>query len=158
MRALMLGEIQRQCNFALIGFEEIKKSLEDQGPWDNRKSDRFWYSIQSFLVPVANISKILWPAWPRGSKKLSAETKSQRKKIRKLLGLSDSSPLRIREFRNYFEHYDSELEKWFMNLKDRMIIDSNIIDFDPSETQSDKIFPVRNFNPGEFKLYFKNEE
>lgn len=74
------------------------------------------------------------------------------------MGLSDSSPLRIREFRNYFEHYDSELEKWFMNLKDRMIIDSNIIDFDPSETQSDKIFPVRNFNPGEFKLYFKNEE
>jgi hypothetical protein len=50
MESLLIGEIQRQCNFVLIAFEEIKKSLENQEPWDNIKSDRFWYSIQSFLV------------------------------------------------------------------------------------------------------------
>lgn len=97
MRALMLGEIQIQCNFALIGFEEMKKSLEDQGPWNNRKSDRFWYSVQSFLVAVANIFKTLWPARPRGSKKLSAELESEREQIRILLGLDDSSPLRVKK-------------------------------------------------------------
>jgi hypothetical protein len=53
MQTLMLGEIQRQYNFALIGFEEIKRSLEDREPWDNHKSDRFWYSIRIFFFIVA---------------------------------------------------------------------------------------------------------
>jgi hypothetical protein len=156
MRALLLGEIQRQCNFALISFEEIKKSLEDRQPWDNRKSDCFWYSIQSFLVSVANISKILWPGQPCDSR-LSVEVKSEREQIRTLLGLDDSSPLRVRKFRNYFEHYDFELEKWFEKLNDRMVIDSNIINFDPFGLPSDRVLSIRNFNPTEFKIYFKNE-
>lgn len=157
MRALMLGEIQRQCNFALIGFEELKKTLENNEPWDNHKSDRFWYSIQSFLVAVANISKILWPAQPCGSQ-LSIEVESEREQIRTLLDLDSSSPLRVRKFRNYFEHYDFELENWFEELNDRMVFDSNIINFDPSGLPSDKVLSIRNFNPREFKIYFKNKE
>ena len=76
MLALVLGE-NKDSVISLIGFEEIKKSLEDQEPWDNRKSDRFWYSIQSFLVAMANISKILWPAPPCGSQ-LPIEIESER--------------------------------------------------------------------------------
>jgi hypothetical protein len=157
MQVLLIGEIQRQSNFALISFEEIRKSFENNGPWDNSKSDHLWCSVQSFLVAVANISKILWPSSPCGSE-LPSKIKLQREQIRNLLSLNTSSPLRIRKFRNYFEHYDFELEKWFKKLKDRMIVDSNIIDFDPSGLPSNRAFFIRNFNPRVFKIYFKNEE
>lgn len=53
---LFLGEIQRQCNFALIAYEEMKSSLNMMKPGDNKELDHFWYSVQSFLVAVANIS------------------------------------------------------------------------------------------------------
>lgn len=157
IQTLLIGEIQRQSNFALIAIDELKKILENDGSWNNQKSDHFWYSVQSFLVAVANISKIFWPAPPCGSE-LAVEIVIQREKLRKYFDINDSSPLRSRKFRNFFEHYDFELEGLFKNLKDRMVFDSNIINFDPSGLPLDKILPIRNFNPVVFKLYFRNRE
>ena len=110
-----------------------------------------------YLVAAANISKILSPASACGSN-IPQEIDIQRKEIRKLLDITDSSPLRLRKFRNYFEPYDFELGKWIKSSKDKMLFDSNIVDFDPSGVPSDKLFPIRNFNPTEFKLYFRNKE
>jgi hypothetical protein len=156
IQTLLIGEIQRQCNFVLIAFEELKNLFRTTGQWDSQKSDQLWYSVQSFLVAVANISKILWPASSCDSKVPQAI--DSRKKIRQLLDLDDTSPLKLRKFRNYFEHYDFELEKWFKISKDCMILDSNIIDFDPSGIPSNRYLLIRNFNSKEFKIYFRNEE
>ena len=103
IQILLIGEIQRQCNFVLIAFEELKNLFRTTGRWDNQKSDQLWYSVQSFLVAVANISKILWPASSHDSKVPQAI--DSREKIRQLLDLDDTSPLKLRKFRNYFEHY-----------------------------------------------------
>ena len=160
IQTLLLGEIQRQCNFTLIAFEELRRHLDSTDAWDSQKSDCFWYSIQSFLVSVANISKILWPSVnskfydPILREKIS----SHRQELRQFLGINNSSPIKLREARNYFEHYDAELEKWHQPSKDQMIFDSNICNFDPSILSSRKIISIRNFNPETLKLYFGNKE
>lgn len=77
---LFVGEIQRQCNFALIAYEGMKTSLNEMKPGDSNELDNFWYSVQSFLVAVANISKIIWPSSPCGSA-LSPETNARSAKL-----------------------------------------------------------------------------
>ena len=81
---LFLGEIQRQCNFALIAYEEMKTWLNMMKQGDNKGLDHFWYSVQSFLVAVANISKIIWPSAPCGST-LSPEANAHSAKLTNLL-------------------------------------------------------------------------
>ena len=52
--------------------------------------DRVWYSLQSFLIAFANISKIFWT-----KKQRSYEERGQF--LRKLLDVDDSSPFKVRE-------------------------------------------------------------
>lgn len=102
---LFLGEIQRQCNFALIAYEAMITYVKEMRQGDNKELDRFWYSVQSFLVAVANISKILWPSGFCGSER-SPELEARGAKLRTLLSADELSILKSREFRNHFEHYD----------------------------------------------------
>ena len=122
---LFMGEIHRQCIFALMAYDGLTKSLELTKQADTDKLDRFWYSLQAFIAAVAIVSKILWPYAPFGSE-LPAETSTRREQLRNLLSLEKSSPLKPRKFRNYFEHYDFEIEKWATKSKNRMLVDSNI--------------------------------
>jgi hypothetical protein len=93
---LLLGEIQRQCNFTIIAYEAMKTSVKKMRPGDNKELDQFWYSVQSFLVAVANISKILWPSTSCDSK-LPLEVDAYRKTLRGLLSVDETSVLKSRD-------------------------------------------------------------
>ena len=155
---LFMGELHRQCIFALMAYEGLTKSLELTKQADTDKLDRFWYSIQAFMVAVANVSKILWPYAPFGSE-LPAETSTRRERLRNLLSLEESSPLKPRKFRNHFEHYDFEIEEWAAKSKDRMVVDSNIgpLDLSPGITPGPVAY-MRNFDPVKYTLIFTDEE
>jgi len=47
-------EVKRQCRFALIAIQDLEQALQVGD------LDRLWYSVQAFLIAVANISKLLW--------------------------------------------------------------------------------------------------
>jgi|ERR1700744_5089562 len=63
-----------------------------------------WCSIQSILVSVGNVSKILWP---------DKKYKTRGEKLRQLLQVEKDNPLSNRTFRNHFEHYDERIEEYF---------------------------------------------
>jgi len=107
-----LHEMKTQCEFAVLAFEDLEL------PGFSAGLGRFWFSIQSFLVAVGNISKILWPSDGRYAER--------GERLRLLLGITDASPIQCRSFRNYFEHFDERLEKWFAIPHPRDIVDRNI--------------------------------
>lgn len=57
-----LWEIDEQCRYATMAWKAMQTN----------DSDVQWYSIQAFLVAIANVSKILWPvkATERGERAL----------------------------------------------------------------------------------------
>lgn len=136
-------EIERQCKFAIIAVEQIKMGLADTN------LDLVWYAIQSFLVAVGNISKVLWPSNPKYQKK--------GEELRKSLSIKDDSPIRPRNFRNHFEHFDERLENWATSSKRRNFVDSNI---GPSNmiTGIDPEDFLRNFDPTSWTLTFRGDK
>jgi hypothetical protein len=105
-------EVERQCRFALMAVEELNQSLK------SCNMDGIWYSIQSFLVAVGNVSKLLWPPNSRFS--------GRGIDLRKSLSVDDDSPLAPRTFRNHFEHFDERLEDWATSLGSHNFIDGNV--------------------------------
>ncbi len=105
-------EIERQCQFSLIAAQDLQSAIgaEDM--------DRLWYSVQSFLVAVGNVSKLLWPSNERIS--------GRAVELKQSLGVDDNSLLEPRRFRNHLEHFDERLEVWTTASKRRNFVDSNV--------------------------------
>jgi hypothetical protein len=122
---------------------------------DKDSIDRFWLAVESFLISVANISKILWPSAPLGS-----ELSNRRGDLRLYLSIDDNSPLKSRTFRNHFEHYDSRIEEWAKDYGDKIIIYSNIGPIQQVITGLNKnnLFYIRNFDPYKFVLTVRGQE
>jgi hypothetical protein len=134
-------EINRQCKFSIIAIEQIEEGLA------NNDSDLIWYSIQNLLVAVANISKIFWP--PKNPEK--------RKKLRESLNIQDNSPLKSRDFRNSFEHFDERLERWAKSSKRHNFIDSNLGSSNMIKGIDQEDY-LRNFNPENWVLTFRGDK
>ncbi len=94
---IFISEVLLQSKIALRAFERLQATHE------NFDRLEVWSSIQSILVSVANISKILWPS----------KNRLRGKRIRELLKVEGDSILSNRKFRNHFEHYDERIEEWF---------------------------------------------
>ena len=107
-----------------------------------------WSSIQSILVAVANVSKILWPV--RGKYFVRG------KQLRTLLRIDDNNILSDRRFRNHFEHYDERIEEWFENEKSCVYMDSRIDPFIPNQLSLQQ-FSHRFYNSATRTLTFRNE-
>ncbi len=107
----LIGEIVTQSKFAEKAAEQLSNSSDPV---------EVWGSIQSILVAVANVSKILWPV-----KKYMARGKQ----LRELLGIDDDNLLSDRTFRNHFEHYDERIEEWFDSNNSAVYMDSRIDPF-----------------------------
>ncbi len=103
-------EVERQCRFALISLGDIDES------YSNGEGHRFWYSIQNLLVALGRISRLLWPAE-------ELET-SRGSELRESLRVSADSPLRPREFVEYFERFDERLENWHASSEHHRFFDS----------------------------------
>ncbi len=107
-----------------------------------------WSAIQSILVAVANVSKILWP---------QRKTYAERGKIlRTLLNVDDSNLLADRKLRNHFEHYDERIEKWFENNCSAVYIDSRVDPFESIWGCNPANFH-RGYNPITQTLTFRGE-
>ncbi len=113
-----------------------------------RDATRIWYSVQALLVAAGNVSKLLWPV-----RKQSA---GRGKDLRRAIGVSETSPLKSRDFRNLFEHYDERLEDWMMSSKRHNIVDSSV--FPPGAIQG--IDPgdfLRNIDSSDWSLTFRGK-
>jgi hypothetical protein len=162
---LFLGEIRRNCEFALTAYEDILKYSQSIKPGDYKTLNRLWLSLELFLIAFANVSKILWPSkCNRCSKckflpELPQDMLARRQKLKTILSIEESSPLAFRTFRNYFEHYDSELERWVKKSESKIIVDSNIgpiesIDLNPNNPRA----YMRNFDQYKCILHFRGKE
>jgi hypothetical protein len=130
------------------------KYLQSMKQDDKEALDRFWSSVESFLITVANISKILWP-----SSGLSTEVSSRREALRGLLSVNDSSPIRSKTFRNHFEHYDTRIEDWAKQYENKTIIDSNIGPVDSVIIGVNHAVSImRNFDPYKFIVRLRDQE
>lgn len=103
-------EVERQCQFAMISFQD----MEEAGSSSDGKL--FWYSVQNLLVSVTKVSQILWPDSHRYPE-VTAE-------LRQSLGVADDSPLRDRSFPERFLAFDEQLHEWYAASESRRFFDS----------------------------------
>lgn len=118
---IFVDEIINQCEFAFMSSEYLQeslKSLRKKGQWSPEDNSRLFYHIQSFLVAVANMSKILWPK--------QEKFRIRGEELRRRLQVPMNSPIKDKYFRNVFEHYDKEIEKWASLSKRKNYNDMNI--------------------------------
>lgn len=105
LKRLFLKHIDEQIRFFMLALEDIRDGelvIDRQKP---ETEDRFWYGVQSAILAVGNVSKVLW-----GSKGRYAD---QRAELREFLGISDDSPLRDTAMRNHWEHLDERIDTWY---------------------------------------------
>jgi hypothetical protein len=115
-------EIAHQCQFARMSIEYLISCR-------TRTSDglsREYYHVQSLLVAMGNISKILWPIMKRGDKNGNELRKARGNELRESLGIKRDSALRNRELRDTFEHFDERMDKWFGATDRQRFSDRNI--------------------------------
>jgi hypothetical protein len=132
---------------------------------EKTSSDRVWMSVESFLIAAANISKTLWPSRPPKCSKchyqpeLGREVYARGLQLRSILSVNDDSPLGNRHFRNFFEHYDFQLEKWLKQFDNQHIYDSNIGPIESVIRNSSKpSFMIRHFDQYRSIIYFRGKE
>lgn len=143
MEKLFLGEISKQSDFAFKSVNILKQGLKENN------IDLVWYSLQGFLVSVGNISKIIWPL---------DKYKQRGDHLKNLLGLDDKSCLKLRYFRNVFEHFDERLDDWGNKNKNKVFIDSNLGDMNTFIAGVDNSCFLRNFDPQKGILSYQNKE
>jgi hypothetical protein len=64
--------------------------------------------VQEALTHAGALSRFFWPA------KANALTEARGKRFRQTFGISDASPLKLRELRNTFEHFDEKLDRFLL--------------------------------------------
>jgi hypothetical protein len=106
---VLIGEIVLQSKIARTAAERLETP-----PSDVDKQVDIWSSIQSILVATANVSKILWP---------KNKYKARGERLRQMLRVENSNILSNRKFRNYFEHYDEQVDDWFRNQSSAVYTD-----------------------------------
>ncbi|WP_119071106.1 hypothetical protein [Rubrobacter indicoceani] len=103
-------EIERQCRFAMLSLQDIEQSREEgDGLF-------FWYSVESLLVAVGRITRILWP-------EEESRFPEMRRELRDTLGLSDESPFLPLGIVEKFENFDRVLEDWYATSESRRFFD-----------------------------------
>ena len=103
-------EVERQCRFALLAFEDLN------GSYTKASGHRFWFSIQNLLTSLGRLSRLLWPPEDSGSKHGS--------ELRESLGVREDSLLRSREIVEYFEQFEERLENWYESSEGHRFFDS----------------------------------
>jgi len=95
-----IKELAEQCMFVRMAKIDLKTCLTS----DNSGLDRPYYFLQTLVIALGNISKILWPG--KKYEKRGIE-------LRTFLEIKDDSALKSRDLRNLFEHFDERADEWF---------------------------------------------
>jgi hypothetical protein len=149
-------EVVRQCRWAILAIEDLEEALKGltSGKLAHEYGmSRLWMSIQTFLVAVGNISKLLWPSQP--------QLPDRGPDLRASLGVGDTSCLKTRTFRNHFEHFDERLETFFLSLKpsEFFYVDANVSPggINSLATGIDQNKVLRHFDQESWRLIFRGE-
>ena len=95
-----IQDLAEQCMFVRMAKIDLKRCLTS----DNSGLDRPYYFLQSLVIALGNISKIFWPGKRFERRGLE---------LRTFLEIKDDSPLKSRDLRNLFEHFDEYADDWF---------------------------------------------
>ncbi len=130
------GQVGRECKFALmavngmekalVDYENLPLDLEARIPEMEKVIDKFWYSVEAFLMATGNISKVFWPSVSKSHKE-RAKIEKRCTQLREKWGIKNDSPLASRELRNHFEHFDERIDSWYYS-KRQNLMDSNPCD------------------------------
>lgn len=139
---ILIDEIVLQSKIAQRAAKRLRATHND---FDHVET---WCSIQSILVSVGNVSKILWP---NKKYKIRGET------LRQMLRVDNDNPLSSRKFRNHFEHYDERIEEHFKYNAQAVYID---LAMNPSLRNGIFDLPLnthRGYNSFDNTLVFRDE-
>lgn len=142
---IFMGELKHQCRFAAKAYDDIIEAVQ------KNEIDNLWYSVQSFLISIGNISKILWPPDKKCIKR--------GQELRKYIGVENISPLKSREFRNHFEHFDERIQNWAETIGSGLYMDTLVTDRDNliNDATLEKNHSLRHFVTNTFTLKFRGE-
>jgi len=147
-RTIFLNEVVIQCRFALMSMSNLRAAL--------RRGDTIWvfHSAHSFLIFVANVSKLFWPDRKTIYKQPDARTRGD--ELRRELEVTQKTPIKDRKFRNHFEHYDDRIQEWAASSVRRNYADMNIMP--PGAISGIDINDfMRNLEPNTLTLTFHGE-
>lgn len=126
IKTIFLDEVKIQCEFALMSMNYLRGSLQRRDITDiHTRIMMVFHQAHAFLIHVANLSKLFWPdrktirKWPNA--------KIRGEELRKILKISENSPIKNRRFRNHFEHYDDRIEEWAVTSQRKNYADMNIM-------------------------------
>lgn len=132
-------EIAEQCMFAKMAKIDLKTCRTT----DTHGLNREYYFLQSLLIALGNISKILWPIKKRNDKRGN--------ELRTALNVKDDSALKDRDLRNLFEHFDEKMDEWFKADDRHGFSDRNVGSTEGVIVPS-AIEPLRTFDPETWTL------
>lgn len=153
------GYLGRECVFVLKARDELERILEmrraGQITDENRKLvlNDFWYAVDALLTATANISKTLWGTTGCDEDR-TRRVIERGQKLRLRLKFNESSALKSRDIRNYFEHFDEAIDQ-FCQVKHECVYDSNVRPF--REFKDIRNDSLRNFDPDTRILYTGNQ-
>lgn len=96
---IFLSQIESQCKYAINSLKKIDRCMQSV-----KMDDDLWQELQSLMISLGNISKILVP--------VKDKYKSRGERLKKTLDINDSFAILKRNCRNYFEHFDERIEEW----------------------------------------------
>jgi len=148
-RRTYLGEFLKQSSFALQAMEYLRDS--------QRKGNvlSIFFSAHSFLIHVANISKLLSP--PPSTVRKYPESKDVSRQLREMFCIAKTSLLLDRTLRNHLEHFDERIYEMF-RVKDEGIgyMDTNIGSLNKIKGMH-RVYLMRHYDTESSTYIFQNE-
>ena len=138
---MSVREAWTQAHFAGIAYANID-------PKARNGVDAVFSSIHSFLSHCAMVSKML---------KAAPEDTTPSKSVGDVLGISESSVIHQRTFRNNLEHYDERLKAWIKRLGANITIGTYNIGPKSAFQVPNMVF-VSHYDPTTNTFTFINEE
>jgi hypothetical protein len=154
-RQLYLSEVALQCTFVQRAHVLIEYNIAEARTPDHAG---LAFALHAFLAAAGNVSKLLFPltSRQRGDSDESLTFRQVRgERLRKLLDVSDDSPLALRRVRNFFEHMDEYLDRWLIR-QPRLTaqqLESGTQPRPPAEPRP----PLREINPARRQVTFYGE-
>lgn len=143
--SFFIHELAEQCMFVRMAKIDFRKCLTT----DNYGLDREYYYLQSLVIALGNISKILWP--------MNKKYEIRGIELRTFLDVKDDSALRKRDLRNLLEHFDEKADDWFAAEERRRFSDRGVGSMEGVIIPSDKD-RLRILNPETWTLTCMGKE
>ena len=136
-------EVALQCGHARRAWRELQESIAaDDVP-------RAYYHVQALLAATSLIAHVLWP-------RSSAQEARRGRDLRAALEVSDDSPLKSREMRDHFTHFEQRLDTFLSEPRGtvRHFVDLNMYPDGPSPPPSGRL---RHFDPVAMALTLRGD-